>query len=312
MVMNIVVDNTIVKSLAHNPELLRNTLIFNSEVLISFRWGTLLEFLDLGSIFSELPIFGQNQPLFEACILTLHTTEDKEALFHVYDNLFVENLNQVKALPQINAPFILQAIQAQRESSTFCEVEKVLSPALDAIQNALVEKTSDTMHDLILYLAWDRMCVWMGYLFNHQSVDPKYLKGIDILKGCLIESYQHILEQRRTKPSFYRMMESLFFYQMREENLMKHTDAEWMLLSQSFPVLKSQDELVDFFYIDDAIISEQSFKESLQDSVVYLTVDSPENVKVRLELAQYMIDKIKAEVPRWNYALVPKNIINAV
>lgn len=298
--MKIIVDNQIVKILKHNAsELLKNPFLSNRDNHISFGWPSLLEYLDLGSLLSELPPFDQNQPIFKACVSSLCENEEKEVIFYIYDRLFAENLNQIKDLPQIDASFLLQAIKKQREKSFFLELEKIVSHTLAAYEIALLDKTSDTMHDLILYLAWDRMCVWMAHLFNYQSTNPKFINGIQVLKECLIESYQHIAMQGRTVPGLYRMLESLFFYQMREENLQKHTDAEWALLSQSFPVLKPQNELVDFFYIDD----------SVEGNTAYLTMDFEDSVHLRLALAHHMIDKIKEETPHWNYTLQPKNIL---
>lgn len=301
--MKILIDNQIVKNLVHNtPKMSENSLLSN-ENQISFRWPSLLEYLGLGSLFSTLPTYDQTHPLFVASISTLQTNEDREVLFYVYDRLFAENLTQLKALPQINASFLCQAIKEKCENAT------VLSPALTAYEEALIKNASHTMHDLILYLAWDRMCVCMARLFNYQSTNPKFIKGLDVLKGCLIESYQHIVQQGRTSPGLYRMIESLFFYQMREENLQKHTDAEWTLLSQSFQVLKSEDELVDFFYIDDGVITEGEVTTEGENEECYLTLDTPERVNSRVALAQLMMAKLKAEIPDWRYILRPKNII---
>lgn len=293
--MKIFVDNQIANILAHDADkLLKNPFICDPDNHITFRWPALFEYLGLGSIFSKLPAFDHTQSLFKACISILYAHEEKEVLFHMYDHLFVENLNQIKALPQIEASFLIQAIKKQREKPSYLEVEKVLSASLGAYEAALAQEAASTMHDLILYLAWDRMCVCMAQIFNYQSTDPKFLEGIDILKDCLIESYQHIAQQGRTSPGIYRMLESLFFYQMREENIQKHTDAEWTLLSQSFPALKPQNELADFFYIDDAVFEE--------NAAYYLTLDSPDSVNSRLALTQYMMDKLKM-------AFQPKKIV---
>lgn len=153
------------------------------------------------------------------------------------------------------------------------------------------------MHDLILYLAWDRMCVCTARLFDYQSNDPKFIKGIRVLRDCLIESYQHIAQQGRTTPGIYRMIESVFFYQMREENLGKLLPAQWTILTQSFQALKGQDELADFFYIDDGVTLEKVLKMEEEDSECYLTLDSPNRVNARLSLAQCMMDQLKSEVP---------------
>lgn len=308
--MKLVIDNQIVRILAHDAtKIVKNPFISNPEHHISFGWPALLEYLGFGSVLSNLPVFDETQPLFVACISTLYANEEREVLFYVYDRLFAENLNQIKALPQINASFLLQAIREKRKKTFSLEVENVLTPALAAKEAALVDSASHTMHDLILYLAWDRMCVCMSHLFNHQSTDPKFVKGIDVLKECLIESYQHISQQGRTSPGLYRMLEALFFYQMRDENLPKHTAEEWTLLSQSFPFLKEQNELADFFYIDDAVSYEEKLTTGEEGSECYLTLDSPECVNSRLALANYMVAKLKTEVPDWGYVLRPKKIV---
>jgi hypothetical protein len=298
------VDHQIVQLLAYDPaQILKNPLLSDPDNRIHFGWPSLLEYLGLGSVLSSLPAFDETKPLFAACVSTMYVNEEKEVLHHVYDRLFAENLNQVRTLPQIKASFLLQAIREQREKPSFGKVEKVVSPALAVVEAALIENESHAMHDLILYLAWDRMCVCMARLFNYQSTNPKFIQGISVFKECLIESYQHIVEQGRTSPGIYRMIEALFFYHMREENLQKHTAAEWAVLSQSFHVLKAQDELVDFSYIDDAVMQEE------ESSELYLTLDSPEIVGRRLALAQCIMDKIKAEIPELEYELQPKKIV---
>lgn len=307
--MKTIVDNQIVKLFVSNPsKILNNPLLFNENNHLSFRWPSLLEYLELGSIFSNLPAFGPDEPVFQACVLALCTNEVPEVLFHVYHRLFAEHLTQIKDLPQINPSFLLQAIKEQRQKISSLELKNLLFPILDSYERSLTEKASHTMHDLILYLAWDRMCVHMARLFDYQSTDPKFIKGIGILRGCLIESYQHITQQGRTTPGIYRMFESFLFYEMREENFIKHTDAEWTSLSQSFPALKPQDELVDFFYIDDAVVPDRELKIEEENSQ-YLTLDSSNRINIRLSLAQYMMDKLKSEIPNWDYALRPKKIV---
>lgn len=300
--MKIVVDNQVVRLLLSEPnKICDSPLLRNAKNQLSFKWPSLLEYLGLGTLFSTLPVFDQNNPLFKACISTLGTTEDQEVVFHLFDRLFAENLNYIKALPQIKESFLLQAIKAQRQKSSSQEEKTLFFPALAHYEASLAEKPSQTMHDLILYLAWDRMCICAARLFDYQSTDPKFLKNIAILRDCLIESYQHIIQKGQTIPGIYRMLESFLFYYMREENLEKLTDAEWVLLSQSFQVLKAEEQLADFFYIDDV--------EENNGSECYLTLDSPSRVNTRLSFARCMVDKLKTEVPTWRYTLEPKEIV---
>ena len=308
--MHIFMDNQILKILIQDAAKIANDpLISNLDNQIRFRWPTFFEYLGLESLLKDIPAFDHTHPLFQASIATLYTNDEKEVLFYVYDQLFVENLNQIKSLTSINASFLLQAIKEKRKE-TSPEVSQMLGPSLEIYESALLDNPSDTMHDLILYLAWDRLCVSMAYLFNHQSSDATFLKGVNILKECLIESYEHITQQGRTFPGIYRMLEALFFYQMREENLHNHTAAQWTVLSQSFPALKAEDKLLDLFYIDDAIIQKEKLNLKEEQVECYLTLDSPELVNIRLAFAQYMLDQLKKEFPHWSYVLCPKSVIH--
>ncbi|MBA3238435.1 MAG: hypothetical protein H0T62_08850 [Parachlamydiaceae bacterium] len=308
--MEIIVDNQIVKFLANNPtDTTKIPLISDPKNQILFRWPSLLEYLELGSIFANLPAFDETQPIFKTCISMLSVNEDKEILFYVFDRLFTENLNQIKNLPQINAPFLSEAINAHRQTSNYLAVEHVLSEVLDTCKAVLEVNAVHTMHDLILYLAWDRMCMCMARIFDYQSTDPIFTQGIEVLRGCLIESYQHINQQGMTIPGIYRMLEALFFYEMREENLQNHTATNWITLNQSYKTFVGQNELPDFFYIDDAIIPVEELKSVNETSECYLTQERSENVQARLALTQLMLSKLKAENSQWNYVLQPQKIV---
>ena len=299
--MKIILDNKLIRSMSEIPSIfVENSSIADPNNVISFGWPALLEFISLGTLFSQLPLFEQGQPLYEASIKVLYENEETEVVQYMYDRLFVEILNRIKALPQMNAPFLLQAIKERREHPSYASLDKMLSSTVTSYEAALKENPSHAMHDLILYLAWDRMCVYVSHLFNHQTIDPKFLKSLDVLKECLVESYLHISEQGRTKPGFYRLLEALFFYDMREENLQKHSDTEWALLTQSFPVLKGQDELADFSYIDEAFVNDLSTN--------HFTADSLETVNIRIALAQNMVNKLKTNVSEWKYRFYPQSI----
>ncbi len=297
-----IVDNKIVKLLAHDAaKIIHNPIFSNPDDRIRFRWPSLLEYLELGSVLSDLPTFDETQPLFVACVATLCAHEEKDVVCYVYDRLFAEILNQIKSLPQINAVFLLEAIKKRRQDPSFSKVERVLSSTLAAYETALQEIESQTIQNLTLYLAWDRMCMSMRRLFDYPSTDPKFIKGLDVLKECLIESYQHIEAQGQTAPGIYRMLEAFLFYHMREENIQKHTATEWAMLAQSFQILKEQGDLVDYFYIDDAV------KED--NSECYVTLESSVRVNSRLALAKYLMNQLKLTVLDWHYILNPKKIV---
>lgn len=305
--MELIVDNQIVNVLIRDiAKLAKEPCLFDSNNRITFRWPSLLEYLGLGSLLSALPTFDQNHPIFQATLSSLYSNDEKEVIFYIYDRLFAENLTQIKALPQMNADYFLHTLQKKRENPQFLQV---LSSTLADYEKAFSENASQTLHDLILYLAWDRMCVWIGSLFNYQSNNSKYIHSLAILKECLIESYQHITHQGRTRPSFYRLMEALFFFQMRDENISKHAEDEWTLLCQSFPVLKGQNELMDLFYIDEEVTLEKNLNQP-ENSKRYLTLDSFDLVNARFLLTEYMLMKLKKEVVNWEFILKPKKVIS--
>jgi len=307
--MEVVVDNQIVQILvADGAEVKKNRLLVDVNHSISFRWPSLLEYLGLGTLFIDLPVFDQTEPLFQASVAALCVHNDKNELFHIYDHLFAVCLHQIKNLPQITSTFLLEAI-ATRQAPSDLEIKKQLSSSLNSYEEALKANPSHTIHDLILYLAWDRICVWMSRLFDYQSADSKFISGLEVLKDCLIESFQHIMNQGRTSPSIYRLLESLFFYYVREENLQKHTDDEWPILNQNFQSLSSQEELVDYFYIDDAVASSDQLIDEVKTSRSYLILDMPDKVNIRLSYANYMINKLRLEVPEWNYGLQQEKIV---
>ncbi len=303
--MKISVDNQIVRLFSADAERLLSSPL--GEGKLSFTWPSLLEYLELGGLFSRLPPFNGKQALFTASISALCEVDNPEDLFYIYDGLFTAMLKQVKALPEIDPSFLLQKIAEKKEKLSFWEMEKVLSPALEAKEKVIRENAPEAMHDLVLYLAWDRMCVSMARLFDFQSADPVYLQNLKRLKWCLIESYQHIASQGKTWPSFHRMLEALFYYQMREEHLHLHPEADWKLLTQSFPVIKDPNELIDCFYIDHSIVPDTQIHEA---TATHLTLDPPEIVQRRLDLAHYMIGQLKKEIPQWKYTLLDSNIIH--
>lgn len=291
--MKIVIDNQLVRVLKKNPaSLLNHPLVSHHPGKVAFGWPSFLEYLNLDLL---LPTIDESHPLFVASVATLHSNPGEEALLYVYDNLFAVTLTQVKTHPQMNAPFLLHALKTERQKEP--ALEPLLSSILNQYEERLTHQAADAMHDLILYLAWDRMCVTLGRLFDYQSTDPHFHHGLAIFKQCLIESYQHIASQRKTIPSLYRLFEALLFYEMREENLDKHKESEWEVFARTFPVLKDQDEFPDFLYIDES-----------GSSAHFLTLETPEQIAVRLTFVEQMSEKLRSQIPQWNHTPTPKNI----
>lgn len=299
--MKLIIDNHVASAFAAQSLYAdKEGLIANKENKIVFRWPALLTFLDRGSVFGELPSFEESQPLFQACVKTLFASAEKEVLFYVFDRLFAEILQQVAALPTINASTLSAAIE-ERQKKLYDERETALTYSLNFYQLSFSQAAPRVMHDLVLYLAWDRMCVAVSRLFDYQTDSPVFVHGLTVLKDCLLESYQHIKQQGRTSPSLYRLLEAFFYYQMREENLQKHTEEEWAVLSAGIPTLKIENEPADFFYIDDAM--------GESGAEVYLTLEPSEKVHTRLVLMKCLLNKLKTEDPHGAYQLPEKNIV---
>ncbi len=295
--MRIIADNKIIRDLVIDPETrLANPVFQIPEAEIQFEWPSLLEYIGLGTIYSELPPFDHTHKLFDVIVETLTKHDEEGVVFHIYDHLFAENLREISSLQQIKTPYILEAIERQRKMPSYHAASQFISKTLDEYEKRFREDAPNTIHDLILYLGWDRMCASVSYLFNHQSDKPKFIEGIKGIGDCLIESYQHISSHGRTAPGASRMIETLFYYEMREEVMHLHSEPIWEMLSKSFPGLKSPEALIDFLYIDNAVIP---FEKYADDE--YVTLDSPEIVLARLNLANYIL-------PRLNYSLSPKKI----
>jgi hypothetical protein len=267
---------------------------------VVFGWPSLLEYLDLGALFQTFPKFDAENKLFALLISTLESEFAKNDIIDLYDQVFIECLTQVKALPQVNPGFLLSKIRKKEP------LEEMFTAALNAYKKYLDESPSNFMHDLILYLAWDRVCVYLASVFEYQFVHSKFDEGLEILKGCLVESFQHITGQRRTAPGFFRLIEAFYAYQMREENLQKHTEAEWLLLCQSASALTLREDVVDALYIDFAITEAV---DGPDNPLRVFTMDTPDKVAFRIALARYMVEKLKAAFPDWRYKLAPVEIV---
>lgn len=308
--MKIFVDNRLVRQISQgNSALVNEIFAAHSNPQFVMLWPTLLEYLDLGTLFKSYPKFDQSHKVYNLYISTLTTNNDKELFYHLYDHLFAECLSLIKALPQIDATFLMHKIYHKRESISFILNKDLLSPSLEHYEKVLINQPYETLHDLTLFLAWDRMCTSVSRLFDYQSSNSNYLEGVKIFKECLIESFQHITDQGRTAPSFFRMMEALFFYHMREENLQSHPEGDWELLSQSFNIFKQQDELADILYIDESIYSEKEKTFFKPNSELFFTSDSQEQVTLTKSLAQYTLHHLKNEVPGWHYNLADVKIL---
>lgn len=303
MAVKLSVDNQIVRLFSSDVDKVLSCPIWRENISFHFTHPTFLEYLELGDILAKVTPFDETGALFQATITALCEVDNPEDLFYIYDSLFAEMLNRIKALEQIEPNFLMKRIREKKESLSFWSMEKILSLAMAEKEKEFKENTYHVMHDLTLYLAWDRMCIAMSRLFDYQSQNPIFLNNLRKLKWCLMESYQHIRAQGKTRPSFYRMMEALIYYQMREEHLELHKEGDWELLSQSFTLLKHPNEWADCFYSDCVLVADLE-----EVSFCHLTTESSEMVERRLALTHYMIDHLKDEAPKWKWTLPSHDI----
>ncbi len=278
-----------------------------------YYWPTLLTCLNLESLFDNFFQLDEEHELFKALIITLNRDLDEELLMRLYDQLFVECLTHVKNLPEIDAAVLLEKIKLKKEEIS-TEIAPLVLPLLDYYETYLSEHRAHAMHNLILFLAWDRMCVNMAKIFEYDSASTIIRPGLNILRACLLESFQHITTQNRTSPSLFRLLEALYADEMRQENLDVHSEEGWSALCQGVRGLRSREELADVFYIDEALTTIKNNENNFSDDTILkvLTAESLERVESTLILVGYLMERIRAIDMQWPYILRPTEVVGFI
>lgn len=264
-------------------------------------WSALLEYLGLGSLFENFQVLDKENKIFASVIEVLKLDSDKEVIIYLYDQIFVECLTHVKALQQIHPSVLLDKIRHMQANPLFSSARDPFAANLKLYEKKLSGNPGDTIHDLVLYLAWDRVCVYLAAIFDETSL--KIQNGLEILKECLIESFEHITKEGRTKPGFFRLLEALYAYQMKEESLQNYTEEEWKILCESVSTLQSRDYLPDACYI------KVKFTGNDHSQLKVLALEPMEKVKKRISFADHMNKKLKQDVPTWQFDLQSYEII---
>ena len=286
----------------------KGILIAGKPLAVHLDWASLLEVLDCGSLLESFPKFDENSPLFNILSEVLAKCMKKDLVIQLFDRVFAECLTQVKALPEINAAFLLQQIEKRQKDQEADELS--FAASLEKWKIYLTDRPKEAMHDLILYLGFDRVCAYLAVIFEKPFSEEKAQNGLSTLKECLLESFQHITGQGRTAPGFFRMCETLYAYEMREEHLQGHTDAEWSILCQGIHALSSREALSDLSHIDEALQNtEEPASLERMEALNFVTSDPVEVVQAQVALTNYMIEKIKRADPAWKYRLSPVNVI---
>jgi hypothetical protein len=310
--MKIYVDSSASKQLTALTEEGKQAFLARCEAIVSkprdelqffLGWSSLLEYLNLGSLFVDLPPLDECNKIFHTVIEVLKLDAEKEVVIYLYDQIFVECLTQIKGLSQVRPPCLLDRIREKIKKSSVNQAQDPFLYALQHYETMFMENAENTLHDLILYLAWDRVCVYLTAVFDHPYL--KLQHGLEVLKACLVESFEHITKQGRTIPSFSRLVEALYVYEMKDENIQKHTDSQWQILCESLQVLQSREVLGGSCYIDMGI----NDLISRDDSVKVLTMDSPKQVNARLALSNIMLATLTAEYTSWRYVFAPCEVL---
>ncbi len=272
---------------------------------LHLNWPSFLEIIDLEALFWSFHPLNEEDALYNFLLSMLNKNDQQVLLTCLYDQVFIDCLTKVKKLPQIDQTFLLNQIQKKRDLIQVPLVKKLFAASLNYYEKLLQVDPYHTIHDLTLYLAWDRVCVNLAVIFEHPSF--KSVDGLTTLKECLIESFQHITKQGETTPGFFRFMEALYAILMREENLPIYSEEEWLILCQSAEALRSREIVCDAPYIDRILVDKYS--NSKKRAQLILTLDSIEKVNASLKLAEFEIKKLNQEKMAWNYSLSPVEIV---
>lgn len=300
--MTLYIDNILLRSLLSPNEeekkdsLLHHIYSFSEQKKqpfpqITFAWPSFLEYIGLGQLFERFPVLDENNKVYQLFLSTLASTKDKELLYHLYDQIFIECLNFVQSQPELKLDAILQAINQKKGLIT----KGPLFLPISKLEKAFLENPRATLHDLTLYLAWDFVCIYIAHIFEKPGSEGAYLENLEVLKACLLDSFQHIKKDHRTIPGYFRLLEALFAYMMREENLDKYSEEEWVALCSSGKALMDRRSSSDLYYIDLAC--------HCPEKPTFFTVDSPERVLSRKTFVEFMTNLIKKEKENWHYPL---------
>lgn len=296
--MKTYIDNTILNLLkSEEGQGFYDTLIKNGVKLdIRFGWPSLILYIGLESLFEEFPGFDKDSELFSLALKAGEAKADKDVFVEIFDQLFVECLTHVKALEIVNAFYLLDHLRVDLAPDYF-------KAALQEWKDYLLTEPKVLLHDLTLFLAWDRVCTRLAILFEQAET----MVGFEALKECLAESFQHITKEGATTPGFFRLMEAFYAIDMREENLQQHPEEKWNILSRGAQSLSNRGRLADVAFIDQAIVLKDKPVEKEPEQ--FLTLQPFEKVQAGWELCRHFVESFEKTVPGWPYILARSNVL---
>lgn len=285
--MPVFIDNRLMKLLVEGA-------VFSEHLgQIEMERSSFLACIGLGKILESFPAFDEKNAFFAFCKSDLIFDLEKDVITYLYDQIFVGCLTDVQNSLKIEVSFLLEQLAETEKKVPGC-----LSSAFLKYKQRLIDTPKQLIHDLTLYLAWDLVCLRIAILFENISSDSRNQNLLKGLEECLVESFTHITQQGKTKPDFFRMCEALYANAMRQENLQGYPQEEWEILSKSCQALMPREELSNVFYL--------SLEET--EGKVF-TLDPPNKVEAVLRLAEYMMQKIRQEIPSWQYGIFPLEVV---
>jgi hypothetical protein len=291
--MKIYLDNLSIQKFK-NHEI--QDVAFSNTDDVFFTLANLMGFLDLKYIFDAIAKFDNQNELFQFIVSKAAEDQDPNFLMDLYDQLFAQVLTDVKNLKEVNASFLLQSLS---EHENHCI--PIYSKAITYFKQILSDVPKQAIHDLTLYLAFDRMTIAVAELFEQQQCK---IGSLRIFRNCIIESFQHITKNSKVTLGFFRLMEALYAFDMRNENLDTYSEGDFETLCKSSKVLSDRDRICFIPYVDIALMHMSEEKE-----ITCLTTDSEEKVELTLVFADFMINKLYQEGIGWEYRRAKSNII---
>lgn len=296
--MKAFIDNKIIRQI-HDNECPEHFLKELKKEEILFGWPSFFTYLGYSSPFENLPKYDEKNELYSLMMEALNSDDAKEVINRLYEQIFANFITEISSLREINPEVLLENIREKKKQNP------LFLPVLYYYETIFEENAQAALHDLTLYLAWDRICVSTAIIIEQSLANIKVRHNLHFLKECLLESFQHITEQGKTVPSFFRLIETFYAEHMREDYLQVHSDEEWLILCQGAQCLKSREELPDVYYVDLAIDIHNQPSTIKKDLFTVYVSDSKERVETTLSLTKLIISKIKSEFPSWPYFLYP-------
>lgn len=270
--------------------------IITPPLKITFNWPTFLTFLGIDDLLKNFPAFDSSNELYRIMMEVIESNPPKEVYFDLFDQLFVDCLTHIKAIPEVDANYLTGELRAKEKPAFLAE-------SLLQWELALTENPKIFLHDLTLYLGWDRVCVRLAILFETVPDTVTSREWYQMLRGCLAESFQHISRQGRTEPSFFRLQEALYAYDMRDDMLQKHTEAAWEILTKGAMSLSSREKAPELGFLDRSVTDK-----AYNTTGTIFCAESEEKILAGWNLAKYYLLTFETDFPEWDFHLADTSI----